>query len=69
MFPPAWLASLVMQDVKELSPTFRKYAVRVAYVCLYSAMLILIVVFVSSVFGIATLSISSKHCAIPRKTV
>ena len=40
------------QDVKELSPTFRKYAVRVAYICWYSAMLILIGVFVYGVFSL-----------------
>ena len=38
------------QDVVELSPNFKKYAVTVAWTCWYSAMLILVGAFVSVLF-------------------
>lgn len=38
------------QDVAELSPNFKKYAVTVAWICWYSAMLILVGAFVSVLF-------------------
>ena len=38
------------QDVAELSPNFKKYAVTIAWTCWYSAMLILVGVFVYGVF-------------------
>lgn len=41
---------LQTQDVEELSPNFKKYAVTIAWTCWYSAMLILVGVFVYGVF-------------------
>ena len=41
---------LQTQDVPELSPNFKKYAVKVAWICWYSAMLILVGVFVRVLF-------------------
>ena len=41
---------LQAQDVEELSPKFKKYAVTIAWTCWYSAMLILVGVFVYGVF-------------------
>ena len=41
---------LQAEDVEELSPNFKKYAVTVAWICWYSAMLILVGVFVYGVF-------------------
>ena len=38
------------QDVVELSPNFKKYAVTVAWTCWYSAMLILVCAFVRVLF-------------------
>ena len=41
---------LQAQDVEELSPKFKKYAVKVAWICWYSAMLILVGVFLYGLF-------------------
>lgn len=41
---------LQTQDVEELSPNFKRYAIKVAWICWYSAMIILVGVFVYGVF-------------------
>ena len=41
---------LQTQDVEELSPNFKRYAIKVAWICWYSAMIILAGVFVYGVF-------------------